>query len=82
MSATGIRMNADANGFDLNTIFRSYDKIAETPNKWNLSETDYRALKKTNWVVMEKIHGANFCIVTDGTNVRFAKRKELLSEVF
>ena len=56
----------------------SYEKIAESPNKWNLTESDYRAFKKTDWVVTEKIHGANFGISTDCSEVRFAKRKEFL----
>lgn len=38
----------------------SYEKIPESPNHWNLTESDYRAFKKTDWVVTEKIHGANF----------------------
>jgi Rnl2 family RNA ligase len=58
--------------------FISYEKIADSPNQWNLSPSDYRAFNKTHWVVTEKIHGANFCIVTDGEIVRFAKRKEFL----
>ena len=58
--------------------FISYEKIPETAKQWNLTESDYRILKKTQWVVTEKIHGANFAIVTDGENVRFAKRKEFL----
>lgn len=64
--------------------YLSYEKIPETVNKWNLTESDYRAFKKTDWVVTEKIHGANFGIVTDGSEVRFAKRKEFLQpdEVF
>jgi Rnl2 family RNA ligase len=56
----------------------SYEKIPESYNKWNLTESEYRTFKKTNWVVTEKIHGANFGIVTDGSEVRFAKRKEFL----
>jgi Rnl2 family RNA ligase len=65
-----------SNGADW--IYVSYEKIPESPNKWNLTESDYRAFKKTDWVVTEKIHGANFGIVTDGSEVRFAKRKEFL----
>lgn len=57
----------------------SYEKISENPNKWNLPESDYRTFKKTDWVVTEKIHGANFGIVTNGSEVRFAKRKEFLA---
>ncbi|MEO0685608.1 MAG: RNA ligase family protein, partial [Cyanobacteria bacterium J06649_11] len=55
-----------------------YEKIPENFNQWNLTELDYRSFKKTDWVVTEKIHGANFGIVTDGWEVRFAKRKEFL----
>ncbi|MEM9922537.1 MAG: RNA ligase family protein [Cyanobacteria bacterium P01_D01_bin.50] len=56
-----------------------YEKIPENPNQWNLTLEDYRNFKKTDWVVTEKIHGANFGIVTDGWQVRFAKRKEFLN---
>ncbi|MDZ7959174.1 MAG: RNA ligase family protein [Aulosira sp. DedQUE10] len=56
----------------------SYEKIPENFNKWSLTESDYRLFNKTDWVVTEKIHGANFGISTDGVEVRFAKRKEFL----
>lgn len=58
--------------------YLAYEKIPENPNQWNLTESDYRNFKKTDWVVTEKIHGANFGIVTDGSQVKFAKRKEFL----
>ena len=58
--------------------FISYEKIAESTSQWNLSPSDYRAFNKTDWVVTEKIHGANFCIFTDGEILRFAKRKQFL----
>lgn len=58
--------------------YRAYEKIPENINRWNLTESDYRNFSKTDWVVTEKIHGANFGIVTDGKTVRFAKRKEFL----
>jgi len=58
--------------------FISYEKIRDNPKQWNLTESDYRIFKKTDWGVTEKIHGANFAIVTDGEKVRFAKRKEFL----
>ncbi|MEP0855224.1 RNA ligase family protein [Trichocoleus sp. DQ-U1] len=61
-----------------NWTHTSYEKIPENPNNWKLAESDFRAFKKTAWVVTEKIHGANFCIVTDGSEVRFAKKKEFL----
>ncbi|MDZ8056192.1 MAG: RNA ligase family protein [Aulosira sp. ZfuVER01] len=58
--------------------YLSYEKIPENSNKWGLTESDYRLFNKTEWMVTEKIHGANFGITTDGSEVRFAKRKEFL----
>ncbi len=58
--------------------YNSYEKIPESLSQLQLSESDYRLLKKVDWVVTEKIHGANFGITTDGVTVEFAKRKELL----
>lgn len=57
-----------------------YEKIGEDLKKWNLTESDYRRFRKTDWVVTEKIHGANFAILTDGHQVQFAKRKEILED--
>jgi Rnl2 family RNA ligase len=58
--------------------FTSYEKIAESSNRWQLDEAGERSLEKTPWVVTEKIHGANFCFVTDGEVIRCANRKQLL----
>lgn len=63
---------------DVGWKYSSYEKIPEGLNQLQLSESDYRLLKKVDWVVTEKIHGANFGITTDGVTVEFAKRKELL----
>jgi Rnl2 family RNA ligase len=57
----------------------SYEKIAESPNLWGLDEAEYRTLEKTPWVVTEKIHGANFCIITNGSTIAAANRKHLLA---
>lgn len=58
--------------------FKGYEKIAEGIDRLKLSVEDYRHFKKYEWVVTEKIHGANFAFVTDGVNIRYAKRKEML----
>ncbi|BAZ17962.1 hypothetical protein NIES4071_98430 [Calothrix sp. NIES-4071] len=63
---------------DVGWKYSSYEKIPESLNQLQLSESDYRLLKKVDWVVTEKIHGANFGITTDGVRIDFAKRKELL----
>lgn len=60
--------------------FCSYPKIEEDLKSLQLSEEEYRKLNKITWVVTEKIHGANFSVITDGNFLRYAKRKELLNE--
>ncbi len=58
--------------------FVSYEKIADGIDRLKLSVEDYRYLKKYEWVVTEKIHGSNFAGITDGINIRYSKRKEML----
>lgn len=55
-----------------------YRKIPESLQALQLSEADHRRIGKVDWVVTEKVHGANFCMLTDGEQVQFAKRKSLL----
>ena len=44
-----------------------YEKIADTLDAWlGDDEAAYRALRGATWIATEKIHGANFCLVTDG----------------
>ena len=57
-----------------------YEKIYEDFNKWKFSKSDYSLFNKTDWVVTEKIHGANFCVHCDGKDIKFAKRKAILPE--
>lgn len=56
----------------------SYQKIRESAKKWQLNIQQYQLLEKLDWVVTEKIHGANFSILVDKEGVLFAKRKEIL----
>jgi Rnl2 family RNA ligase len=56
--------------------FFPYAKIAE---KLEADETAHRALARVPWVVLEKIHGANLALLSDGSEVWAAKRKELLA---
>ena len=57
-----------------------YDKISETSNDWIFPPNKNKQIQKIKWVVTEKIHGANFAIIYDGTSIAYAKRRELLSE--
>lgn len=59
--------------------FSSYEKIPNNFKKLKLSETDFTKLDKVDWVVTEKIHGANFSFIYENGLLRFAKRKEYLT---
>ena len=43
--------------------FSSYEKMPKSLKKLNLSQRDYAELDKVQWVVTEKIHGANFSFI-------------------
>ncbi|HZJ62578.1 MAG TPA: RNA ligase family protein, partial [Kofleriaceae bacterium] len=58
--------------------FVPYPKIVDRIAAWNADQTDRRALDKQLWVASEKIHGANLCICTDGTEIAVAKRRAVL----
>jgi Rnl2 family RNA ligase len=59
--------------------FEGYERIGERLEAWvGDDEAAYRALARVPWIVTEKIHGANFCLVTDGAVLRCAKRKAYL----
>ncbi len=66
---------------DVTLPFPPYEKIAESLAAWlGDDEAAFRASSRVEWIVTEKIHGANFCLVTDGVAVRCAKRKGWLAE--
>lgn len=57
----------------------SYEKMTDRIDKLKFNDKDFKKLRKVRWVVTEKIHGSNFSIITDGSYIAFAKRKEILS---
>lgn len=60
--------------------FPSYERIGESLEDWlGDDQAAFQALARGEWIVTEKIHGANFCVVTDGHTVRAAKRKAFLA---
>lgn len=59
--------------------FSSYEKMPSSLKKLGLNESDFAKMEKVNWVVTEKVHGANFSFVYHDRNLKFAKRKEYLS---
>lgn len=59
--------------------FVEYPKIpAGTCELGNASDEQMRKLDSVDWVVTEKIHGANFCWICDGESVVCAKRRGFL----
>lgn len=54
--------------------FKKYSSIENTYNKEFLERIREEGYNTLPYVVQEKVHGANACFVTDGRDVRFAKR--------
>ncbi|MDJ1497981.1 RNA ligase family protein [Cytophagaceae bacterium DM2B3-1] len=59
-------------------MFTSYEKIEEGLLNRGLTQEHYRQIQKAEWVVTEKLHGANFCVVLTAQEIQYAKRKEIL----
>lgn len=58
--------------------FQSYEKMAEGLKALKLSPEANRQLEKVDWIVNEKIHGANFSFLLSEQGLGYAKRKEPL----
>lgn len=63
----------------LEDYFVRFEKMPESSSKWKLTERDVRAMQKVDWCVTEKIHGAHFVFLTDGSDVLCCKRKDVLA---
>lgn len=59
--------------------FSSYEKMPTSLKKLGLSQNQYAHLDKVNWIVTEKIHGANFCFIYENGKLFYGKRKEYLT---
>jgi Rnl2 family RNA ligase len=58
--------------------FQGYEKMPDSIRKLGLDLQDTKLLDTVDWVVTEKIHGANFSFVFGGNELRYAKRKDFL----
>ena len=54
--------------------FKKYSSIENTFNKEFMEKIKSEGFDSLIYVVQEKVHGSNCCFVTDGQEVRFAKR--------
>ncbi|WP_271784859.1 RNA ligase family protein [Aquimarina algiphila] len=59
--------------------FSEYEKMPSNFEKLGLNVRDFEKMEKLQWVVTEKVHGANFSFVYENGNLKYAKRKEYLS---
>ena len=56
------------------TEFKKYNSIENSFNAEFIEKIRAENLESLNYVVQEKVHGANCCFVTNGKTVNFAKR--------
>ncbi len=59
-----------------------YEKMVDSTKQWEIDHHTTKLMKQTKWVVTEKVHGSNFCIVysiADKT-VSFAKRRAVVEK--
>jgi len=59
--------------------FSEYEKIPTDFKKLLQCTGTFNYLNKLDWVVTEKVHGANFSFIYTNRKLQYAKRKEMLS---
>ncbi len=60
--------------------FKKYNSIENTYDKEYLDRIKQEIDNAQEFVVQEKVHGANFCFLTDGIAVRAGKRTSIIEE--
>jgi len=60
--------------------FRKYSTIENTYLTSFLDRIKTEGYDQMEYVVQEKIHGSNVCIITDGQVIQFAKRTEIIED--
>ena len=60
--------------------FRKYSTIENTYLTSFLDKIKTEGYDQMEYVVQEKIHGSNVCIITDGQVIQFAKRTEIIED--
>jgi hypothetical protein len=56
-----------------------YEKMPKSLKKLGADEKTLQDWHKLQWVVTEKVHGANFSFVYEAEKLHFAKRKDYLT---
>jgi len=60
--------------------FRKYSTIENTYLTSFLDKIKTEGYDQMEYVVQEKVHGSNVCIITDGKVIQFAKRTEIIED--
>ncbi len=59
-------------------MFKKYNSIENTYREKQIEQVYFHEYHKENYVVQEKVHGANFSFITNGTNIEVAKRSGII----
>ena len=60
--------------------FRKYSTIENTYLTSFLDKIKTEGYDQMEYVVQEKVHGSNVCIITDGKVIQLAKRTEIIED--
>lgn len=60
--------------------FKAFHSVKNITNEKFIDRIKFEPCMKEEWVVLEKIHGSNFSIFTDGIDVKAARRGAFLSD--
>ena len=60
--------------------FLPYQKISSSTSQWECPPKVLKRLLSTPYVALEKVHGSNFSLYSDGVDVRFAKRSGFIEQ--
>ena len=60
--------------------FKKFNSIENSYQQDFMKSIYHNDFDKVEYIVQEKVHGANFSLITDGVNVLSAKRTELISD--
>jgi len=61
-------------------MFKKYNSIENTYREKQIEQVYLHEFNKEDYVVQEKVHGANFSFITDGKTIQVAKRSGLIAE--
>ncbi len=60
--------------------FSGYEKMTESSADWVVPKNSKDFKSSAKWVVLEKVHGSNLCFVSNGVDIKTAKRSDYLEE--